>query len=139
LGMRGLLLALVAASVAFCAPLTLVVTEQELQAALEDCIDDTHITDLEVDIQSGQIELTAVRTQPLQTVDLDVVIWLDPGDENNVWTVKEATANGEPFGPARIAVWNAWFTAGMETMAATNLGRADRITIEPDQITMEWD
>jgi hypothetical protein len=137
--MRGLLLALVAASVAFCAPLTLVVTEQELQAALEDCIDDTHITDLEVDIQSGQIELTAVRTQPLQTVDLDVVIWLDPGDENNVWTVKEATANGEPFGPARIAVWNAWFTAGMETMAATNLGRADRITIEPDQITMEWD
>jgi len=137
--MKGLLLALVAASVAFSAPLTLVITEEELQTALEDCIDDTHISDLDVDIQTGQIVMQAVRTMPLQTVDLEVVVWLDPNDEHNVWTVKEATANGEPFGPARTALWDAWFAAGMEAMAATNMGRADRITIEPDQITMEWD
>jgi hypothetical protein len=137
--MMRLLLALLLVSVGVSSAYEIVVTEEEIQTALEEAIVDTRVSDLEVEIQPGLITLTALRTMPLQTYDIEIQIWLDPHEDDNVWAVKEATANGIPFGQARIDLWNAWFNAGMEAMAQTAAGRADRITIETDQVVFEWE
>jgi hypothetical protein len=68
-----------------------------------------------------------------------VEIWLDPEGGDNIWAVKSGTANDQPFGDARIAMWNEWFNVGMHNMAQTDLGRADEITIVPDEITFIWE
>jgi hypothetical protein len=137
--MKVLFLILSIASIGFASTLELVVTEEQLQEALEQCIEDTRISSLDVDIQNDLIVLTAVREMPLRTVDLEIQIWLDPEAEEDLWSVKEATANGESFNQNRIELWNEWFNIGMENMAETELGRADVITIEPDQITFIWE
>jgi hypothetical protein len=137
--MKVLLLVLVVVSLGFSATLEIIITEEELQSALVESIEDTRISSLETDIQEDVIVLTAVREMPLQTVDLEVEIWLDPENpDENIWTVKSGTANGQPFGATRIELWNLWFNAAMDRMGETNLGRADNITIEPDEITMVW-
>ncbi|MBN2587386.1 MAG: hypothetical protein JXA64_07385 [Candidatus Fermentibacteraceae bacterium] len=137
--MKALCLVLLVASLVSATTLEIVVTEADLQEALESSIEDTRISSLDVDVQEGVILLTAVRDLPNQSVDLEIEIWLDPESDEHIWCVKTATANGNPFTSARIELWNLWFNNGMKNMAQTELGRADAITIEPDQITFTWD
>ena len=137
--MKALVIALILASVCFSTTLELVVTEEQLQEALEGAVEDTRISELDVDIQEGVILLTATRMVLQQPVELEIEIWLDPQADENIWCVKSATANGNPLSENRIELWNQWFNTGMRNMAQTEMGRADTITIEPDQITFAWD
>jgi hypothetical protein len=136
--MKALISLLVLASVCFSTTLELVITEEQLQAALEDAVEDTRISVLDVDIQEGVIVLTASRMVLQQPVELDIEIWLDPSADENIWCVKSATANGNPLSENRIELWNQWLNTGMRNMAQTELGRADIISIEPEQITFIW-
>lgn len=136
--MKTLLAVLVLVSLGLGSTLEIVVTEADLQEALEGLIEDTRISSVAVDIQEGIIVIDAVRGLANQDVDIQVVVWLDPESEENIWTTRSGTANDRPMGDDRLALWNEWFSIGMHNMAQTELGRADVITIEPDQVTFIW-
>ncbi|OPL19275.1 MAG: hypothetical protein AVO35_11900 [Candidatus Aegiribacteria sp. MLS_C] len=137
--MKACAAVLVLAFLGTAAAVELVITEEQLQDALEAAIQDTRISSVEVNILEGYISLTAVRRVLDQDVDIEIELWLDPGADENTWTVRNATANGNPMNENRIELWNIWLNTGMKNMARTETGRADTITIEPGRITFVWD
>ena len=137
--MKALLVVLVLASLGLGLTLEVVVTEADLQEALEGLIEDTRISSVIVDIQEGIIVIDAVRELANQSIDIQVIVWLNPESDENVWAVRSGTANDRPMGDERLELWNEWFNQGMHNMAQTELCRADSIIIEPDRITFIWD
>ena len=137
--MKALLAVMVLTSLGLGSTLEIVVTEADLQGALEEMIDDTRISSVAVDIQEGIIVIDAVRGLANLSVDIQVIVGLNPESDINLWEVQSGTVNDRPMGDERLALWNDWFLVGMHRMSQTDLGRADTITIEPDQVTFIWD
>lgn len=137
--MKAPLTVLVLAFLGTAAAVELVITEDQLQDALEAAIQDTRISSIEVNILEGYVSLTAVRRVLNQDVDIEIELWLDPVADENIWTVRNATANGSPMNENRIELWNLWLNTGMKNMTRTEMGRADTITIVPGRVTFVWD
>ena len=139
--MKSLFLVLILAALGYSSSLELVISEAQLQEALESTVEDSRISSLDVDIQDDLIVLSAVMILSNQEVDLRLEIQKETDTEENcrTWCVVSATANSNPINQARIELWNQWINTGMKNMAQTELGMADRITVGSDEITFIWD
>ena len=139
--MKSLFLVLILTALGYSSSLELVISEAQLQEALESSVEDSRISSLDVDIQDDLIVLSAVMILPNQEVDLRLEIQKETDTEENctTWCVVSATANSNPINQARLELWNQWINTGMKNMAQTELGMADRITVRSDEITFIWD
>ena len=139
--MKVLCLILFLVALGSSASVELVISEAQLQEALASAIDDSRISSMVVDIQDDLIVLSAVMILPEQDVDIRLEIKSETDTEENCQTccVVSASANGNPIDQARIELWNQWIDNGMKSIAQTELGMADRISIQADEITFIWD
>jgi regulator of extracellular matrix RemA (YlzA/DUF370 family) len=139
--MKSLFLILFLVAIGSSASVELLISEAQLQEALESAIDDSRISSLVVDIQDDLIVLSAVMILPEQNVDLRLEIKRETDTEENCQTccVVSATANGNPIDQSRIELWNQWIDSGMKSMVQTELGMADSVAILSDEMILIWD
>jgi hypothetical protein len=138
--MKFLFLVLILTALGYSSPVELVISEAQLQEALESTVEDSRISSLEVDIQDDLILLSAVMTLPDQEVDIKLEIQKETDTEENCRTmcVVSATANGNTMSQARIEQWDQWIDNGLKSMSQTELGMADSINLGSDEITFIW-
>jgi hypothetical protein len=133
-----LLLALLGSVMAF----ELVITEEELQNAIEEGIVDPNVTFVEVDIATGVIHFTGIRTRPATGIEdvLTMDIYLEVGDDHHIEiSVEDAMINGFGIDEGRLEIWNDRIARGIERFTGSQQGMLQRVTVGSNEIALTWE
>lgn len=123
------------------ATLTVEVSEAEIAKAIAEGLADSELSDLQVDLQDGYIDVRAEKEHPDGSGTDSLTFRLDLGvsDGHLTATISNAQLNGEPIDEEQVALWNERIAERLERAARRRPNSTlQAVTITADKLTMSW-
>lgn len=117
------------------------IDEATLQSEIEWALNDPLIQNLTVDLQGGQIFVTAERQQVGggQVNTLTFQLALGASDGHLTATITDAQLDGTPIDEARVAVWNERIASKLSRAGGRNPNSTlESVTLTSNEVVMTW-